>query len=192
MRPLTGPLWRIFPWDPSAPLSESFSATHVQPGQASGRFDLGDRPLVLYLAESPEHAVGEKLQRFRGRRLTPAHLWEYGHRLAIVRVTPAARVVRAIGDLTDPKLLHRLDLRPDVVASRDRRPTQAVVRRLYQEGYAGLHWWSALTGDWHTTVLFLDSGRVRRKDLTFGTPEALTIEHPGVVRCLELLGIERP
>ncbi|MFQ5704709.1 MAG: RES family NAD+ phosphorylase [Gemmatimonadales bacterium] len=191
MKPRQGPLWRVFPWDPAAPLGAPFSLTHVQPQQTSGRFDLGIRPAVLYLAESPEHAVGEKLQRFRGRRLTPMHLREYGRTLAIVSVTPAARVIKAVADLTDPEVLHRLKLRPDIVASRDRRRTQAVARRLYEEGYSGLHWWSALTGDWHATILFLDSDRVHTRALTFGQPEPLSLQHPGVVRCFEFLGIQQ-
>ena len=192
MKPRPGPLWRVFPWNPSAPAGAPFSLTHVQPEQTSGRFDLGNRPPVLYLAESPEHAVGEKLQRFRGRRLTPAHLREYGLTLTVVPVTPAPSVIKAVADLTDPKVLHRLHLPPDVIASRDRRRTQAVARRLYEDGYSGFHWWSALTGDWHSTVLFLDPDRVPTRDLTFGTPEPLSLQHPGVVRCLELLGIEPP
>lgn len=191
MKPRQGPLWRVCPWDPAAPPGQPFSLTYVQPQQTSGRFDLGNRPPVLYLAESPEHAVGEKLQRFRGRRLTPAHLREYGLTLAIVAVTPAPRVIEAIADLTDPEVLHRLDLRPDVIASRDRRRTQAVARRLHQEGYSGLHWWSALTGDWHTTVLFLDPDRVPPRDVALGQPEPLSLRHPGVVRCFELLGFEQ-
>ncbi|MGQ0670666.1 MAG: hypothetical protein ACT4PO_13500, partial [Actinomycetota bacterium] len=129
-------------------------------------------------------------QRFRGRRLSPAHLREYGLTLAVVPVTPAPSVIRAVADLTDPKVLHRLDLPPDVIASRDRRRPQAVARRLYGDGYSGLHWWSALMGEWHTTVLFLDPDRVPRRDLSFGTPEPLSLHHPGVVRCLELLGTE--
>lgn len=191
MKPLAGPLWRVFPWDPSARPGDAFSPTFVHAGQTSGRFDLGDRPPVLYLAESREHAVGEKLQRFRGRRLTPLHLREFGHGLAIVPVTPAARVVETVADLTDPAILAALDVRPDVIASGDRTATQAIGRRLHEEGWSGLHWWSAITGDWHTTVLFLDSSRVGPEQLRFGVPELLTLMHPAVLRCLERLGIER-
>jgi hypothetical protein len=186
-----GALWRIFPWDPSAHPGQRFGPTFVGTGQTSGRFDLGDRPSVLYLAESSEHAVAEKLQRFRGRRLTPSHLREFGHGLAIVPVTAAPGVVERVADLTDPLILARLGLRPDVIASNDRTATQAIGRRLYEEGWNGLHWWSALTGDWHTTVLFLDPLRVAPGDLGFGAPEPLTLTHPAVVRCAELLGIER-
>jgi hypothetical protein len=146
---------------------------------------------VLYLAESAEHAVAEKLQRFRGRPLTAAHLREYGRTLAVAPVSLATGVVERIADLTDPAVLLHLDLPPDVLASRDRRRTQAVARRLYDAGYAGLHWWSALTGDWHSTVLFLDSDRVAMRDLTFGAPEPLSLDHAAVVRCLSLLGFER-
>ena len=191
MRPPGGALWRIFPWDPSAAPGDAFSPTFVATGQTSGRFDLGDRPPVLYLAESSEHAVGEKLQRFRGRRLTHLHLREFGHGLAVVPVTPATGVLERVADLTDPAILARLALRPDAIASSDRTATQAIGRRLYEEGWSGLHWWSALTGDWHTTVLFLDPVRIGSGELGFGVPELLTLTHPAVVRCAELLGIER-
>lgn len=192
MRPLSGALWRVFPWNPSAAAGEPFSSTYQQRGQTSGRFDLNDRPPVLYLAESRQHAVGEKLQRFRGRRLTPGHLAEYGHPLALVPVIPALQVVKAVADLTDPTVLQGLRLRPDAIASRNRQRTQAIARRLYEERYSGLHWWSALTGDWHTTVLFLDPKRVPTGELTIGEPERLSIEHRSVLDCLEALGIERP
>lgn len=177
-------------WDPSAAPGEAFSPTFVSAGQTSGRFDLGDRPPVLYLAESREDALGEKLQRFRGRRLTNLHLREFGHGLAIVPVTPASRVVESVADLTDPAILVRLDVRPDLLASSDRSATQAIGRRLHNEGWSGLHWSSAITGDWHTTVVFLDPRRVGPGELSFGVPELLTLRHPAVVRCAKLLGIE--
>ena len=56
----------------------------------SGRFDLarsGRGPLVLYLAESQAHAVGEAMQSFRGRTVGDAHLRRHGHVLALVDVS---------------------------------------------------------------------------------------------------------
>lgn len=107
-------------------------------------------------------------------------------------VTPARDVPEAVADLTDPALLARLAIRPDAVASFDRRRTRGIARRLYDEGWTGLHWWSAIAGDWHTTVMFLEPNRVSVTDLRLGIPEPLTLEHPAVSACLGALGIERP
>ncbi len=68
MADATPVLWRVFPWEPRAAEGEPFSAAFVPGTQGSGRFDLrGGR--VLYLAESAEHAVAEKIQRFRAQEL---------------------------------------------------------------------------------------------------------------------------
>jgi hypothetical protein len=66
--------------------------------------------------------------------------------------------------------------------------TQAIARKLHEHrGTAGLRWWSALTGAWHTTVVFTD--RVRRGEVTFGTPRLLDPSDTEVERALSVLGI---
>ena len=162
--------WRVFPWDPAAKPGEPFSASYVYPNQGSGRFDLRDAR-VLYLAETAVHAIAEKLQRFRGQRLDRYDLKESGHPLALVecQLTSMAK----IADLCDPALLVKHALKPDVLASRDFAKTQPVARTLYDEGYKGLRWWSALSGDWHTIVLFMD--RYGAGDIQYGKPEPLTL-----------------
>jgi hypothetical protein len=99
----------------------------------------------------------------------------------------AKALAARIPDCTDPATLLRLELRPDSLASHDRRTTQAIARRLHTAGEAGFRWWSALTGAWHSVVLFSD--RYRRGDLTFGGPELLSTEHEAVVAAARLLGI---
>ena len=47
---------------------------------------LRDRPPVRYLAESPEHAVGELLSPFRGTTFHPAYLRQGGRPIALVEV----------------------------------------------------------------------------------------------------------
>ncbi len=178
--------WRVFPWDPPAPAREPFSAGFVPSAQGSGRFDLGTVP-VLYLAESPAHAVGEVLQSFRGRRLHAAHLRRFGHALAVVDVTLPDDAAAGLADLTDPAVLGRHHLRPDTLASRDVQRTQAVSRALHGAGYPGFRWWSSLSGDWHATVLFLD--RVLPHRLAWGAPQALALPHPAVADAALELGI---
>jgi hypothetical protein len=143
---------------------------------------------VRYLAESAEHAVGETLAPFRGTTFHPSYLRLGGQRLALVEVRLAATLVRRIADCTDPAVLSRLLIRPDELAHHDRTLTQAIARRLHaRRGTAGLRWWSALTGAWHTTVVFTD--RERRGEVTLGTPRFLAATDPEVVRALLVLGI---
>ncbi len=157
-----------------------------------GRFDLHDRPPVRYLAESPEHAIGEALGPFRGTRFRPAYLRQGEHQLALVEVTLAPTLVARIPDCTDPMVLAALGLRPDELAHHDRGLTQAIARRLHQLGAAtgnpaGLRWWSALTGGWHTIVVF--TNRVREGEVTSGRPRPLEPGDPDVVRTFSVLGI---
>jgi hypothetical protein len=181
-------LWRCFPWNPEARPGAPFSASYLVGGQTVGRFDLSDRPPVRYLAESAEHAVGEMLSPFRGTTFHPAYLRQVGHRLALVPVRLAAALWRRIADCTDPAVLARLGIRPDELAHHDRTRTQAIARRLHtRRGTAGLRWWSALTGAWHTTVVFTD--RERRREVTFGTPRVLGPSDADVARALSVLGI---
>ncbi len=164
------------------------------PGQTVGRFDLHDRPPVRYLAESPEHAVGEVLAPYRGTAFRPAYLRSSGLPLAVVDVTLSSSLIARIADLTDPAVLTEYQLRPDLLAHHERAATQAVARQLHDAPgspltLAGLRWWSALTGAWHTNVIFTD--RVRPHDITYGEPRLLGARDPMVVRAMIALGITR-
>jgi hypothetical protein len=187
---LTG--WRCFPWDPAAPSGAPFSPRYLVPGQTVGRFDLQDRPPVRYLAESPEHAIGEVLSPFRGTDFRPAYLRQGGRPLALVHAVLTPSLVERIADCTDPAVLSVLGLRPDELAHHDRALTQAIARRLHARGAAtgdpaGLRWWSALTGAWHTIVIFTD--RERNGEVRFGTPRLLQATDDELLRALAVLGI---
>lgn len=179
--------WRCFPWNPSSLEGEPFSASYLVPGQTVGRFDLHDRPRVRYLADSPEHAIGEALSAFRGTLFRAAYLRLGGHGLALVEVTLAPTLAARIVDCTDPAVLARFDLRPDHLAHHDRTVTQAIARRLHQRDVAGLRWWSALTGAWHSTVVFTD--REHDRDVTFAAPRVIEPSDPVLTRALSVLGI---
>ncbi len=160
-----------------------------------GRFDLHDRPPVRYLADSADHAVAEVLSPFRGTTFRPAYLRQSGQQLALVAVTLASSLVARIPDCTDPAVLAELELRPDELAHHDRTLTQAIARRLHARGgaagaLAGLRWWSALTGAWHTTVIFTD--RERAREVAFGAPRHLEPDDDAVIRALVVLGIRSP
>jgi RES domain. len=106
----------------------------------------------------------------------------------------AASLVARIPDCTDPEILLAFDLRPDQLAHHDRTLTQSVARALHRRatakaGPAGLRWWSALTGAWHTTVIFTD--QERSGDVRFGTPQILRPGDAAVGAALTILGIRR-
>lgn len=185
-------LWRCFPWDPQAAQGAPCSPTFIAPGQASGRFDLQDVPPVLYLASSPEHAIGESLAAFRGTRFTPAYLIRRGRPLGLVTVRASRALDARVVDLTDPVVLAKHGLRPDILAHHERRHTQAVARQLHtgaagEPAAAGFRWWSALTGAWHTSVLFAD--RITARDLRFGTPVLVDPKMDALMDALAVLGI---
>jgi len=171
--------FRVFPWDPAAKPGEPFSPSYINPQQGAGRFDVAGK-LVVYLAESAVHAVAEKLQRFRGQRIDKKELLESRKTLALVECEPKNL---KLADLCDPAVLLKHDVRPDVLASRDVTKTQPVAAVLSRAGYAGLRWWSALSGDWHTIVVFEGA-------IDYGTPEPLTLSHRAVKDASEALGIQ--
>jgi hypothetical protein len=181
--------WRCFPWDPDAPDGAPFSAAYLIPRQTAGRFDLHDRPPARYLAESPEHAIGETLAVFRGTEFLPSYLRQQRRPLALVEVTLASSLVERVADCTDPAVLEALGIRPDELAHHDRTRTQGIARRIYESGGspAGLRWWSALTGAWHTTVLFAD--RARPGEVRFGAPAAIGPRDTALARALSILSI---
>ena len=185
-----GPLWRVFPWDPQAAAGERFSASFLPGGQGRNRFDLRGSPRgVLYLAGSEEHAVAEMIQGYRNSPapLTNDDLTVWGHRYALVSVGLPAELWPDIEDLCQPEALARLQITADLPPSRDRRLTQQISSALHSRGHAGLRWWSAFWGEWHTTVLFLD--RIPADGITWGTPLPLDISMPAVVEAARLLDI---
>lgn len=180
----TARLWRVFPWDAAAAPGNPYSAASVAPRekQGGGRFDIPDRTAVLYLAETPSHAYAEYLRQFMASELTKAHLRRNSLPLSLVSVDVPLALLEALPDLGDPAVLLRYALRPDVLAlpRTHRKATQAVARKLFDEGFGGLCWWSAIHGAWHSTILFTE--RVPLSTLTFGTPLPATLRQPAVLK----------
>lgn len=183
-------VWRVFPWDASAPAGTVFSGQYVPPQSGQGRFDLplGGTGSAWYFAGSPEHAVGEKIQDLRNRLLPDEFLFERGRRLALCAVEYDDAL--GVADLCDPGELVKRRIAPDRLAYRDREVTRSIVREMRRDDpdLAGFRWWSALFGEWHTTVLFSD--RFPDGSLSFGDPEPLDLGSPSVVAAADWLGIE--
>jgi hypothetical protein len=195
-------LWRAFPWDVDAADGDPFSARSVAPAhrQNYGRFDLNGRPLVLYLAETPVHAVAEVLRGLKRNPATPfdpgrhrvddEDLWSSGLPRALVDVRLPPGVTAAIPDLAEGAELTRFGVRADELSAGDRRVSRATARRIHAHPAAvpGFRWWSAFGGDWHVVLLFLD--RVSLADLDFGTPESLNLGHPAVIEAASVLNLD--
>lgn len=182
-----GRVWRVCPWDPDAAAGTPFSPQYVPAGQGSGRFDIpGLSSGVLYLAETPEHAVAERIQHYRGQLLDDEDLFAARRRLALVAVTLPEGTRDRVADLGDPKVLVRLGVRADETASRHRSTTQRIAAKVHARKHAGLRWWSAFFGEWHAVVLFRD--RVKAA-LVYDPPEAITLENPALRDAAELLGV---
>lgn len=182
-------VWRVFPWDPRAAAGEPFSATFVPGGQGYGRFDLpGEDAGVRYYAETPEHAVAEKMVRLRNQSIDDADLIEFGLRLALVEIRiDVPERTAALINLCSAESLQSLAIEPDQTAFRDRNTTQAISQRVYDSGYVGLRWWSVFRGEWHTLALY--ARRVPARDLRFTDPEPLSLDHPALREAANDLGI---
>lgn len=187
MSPAATVAWRVFPWDPKAREGMRWSPTFIPPDQGEGRFDLPfTMGSVLYLAETPDHAVAEWIQGYRGQLLEPADLVIETKQLALVGFTLTEAQRSRVVDLCEPGTLVELDLAPDRIASRQRHVTQGIAATIHAAGWWGLRWWSAFFGEWHTVVLFSD-----RLDaaIEHSEPEPLAVEHPAVVDAARALGI---
>lgn len=179
--------WRVFPWRAAAAPGERFSPSHLPETTGRGRFDLPrETSPVLYLAETPDHAVGEFLQAWRGRPLQEEHLVRAGLPLALTEVQVPDAFLAHLADFCDPAQLAAAGIRPDTTASRRREPTQHVARAAWEAGHHGLRWWSSFWGDWHTAVLFTARALT---GVRFGPPEPLDVHHPAVSTAAALLGM---
>ena len=165
-------LHRCFAWgerageqDPDGPL------WFPREYQGEGRHDNPDAYGCLYVADGEASAVVEQLARFRTQRLIPGMLVRRGLPLALaaVELDDTAELV----DLDDPRTLSKHELRPSLVATRNRTITQPQALELYRRRMeaVGLRWWSIHESLWANVTLFdrslthLELTGVRRLEL---------------------------
>jgi len=180
-------LYRVFPWQPGAADTEPGGALYVPRGaQGGGRHDNPDRYGALYASRSPESAVAERLQAFRGEIVADEDLGLPGGR----RYALAALDDEGIGpliDLDDPAELVSRGLRPSTVATLRRAMTRRMALRIFEEGGSGFGWWSTLEASWPNVTLFAERAvsRLRLEE----DPEPLSVHHPAVWVAADTLGI---
>ena len=90
-------------------------------------------------------------------------------------------------DLDDPRQLDALKLRPAAVATADRRKTQSLAARVYEEEASGFLWWSALESQWINCTLFRE--RARSTLQLAGQPLVLSLDEPGFIAAAERIGV---
>jgi hypothetical protein len=180
-------LYRVFPARAGASRSEEGGALYVpRVRQGSGRHDNPDQYGALYAARSPESAIAERVQGFRGHWLTEADLrLADGRRWALGAIDDER--LPPLVDLDDPSQLVRRRLRPSMVATRDRRTTREIARAVFAEGVPGFSWWSTLESSWTNITLFAE---VAIPDLELaGDPEPLSLGFPALRSAADVLGI---
>lgn len=179
-------LYRVFPLLPGAPIRDPGGALYVpRERQGAGRHDHPDHYGALYVSRVPESAVAERIQAFRGQTLDDADLRLEGVANALATFNDSA--VDDIVDLDEPGELTRRQLRPSVVATRDRRVTREIALRIFEEGVPGFAWWSTLESTWPNLTLFAERASAR---LTLAaSPELLTVRHPVVRAAAGAIGV---
>lgn len=180
-------LYRVFPFLPDADPSEDGGPLFVPRSvQGSSRHDNPASYGALYASRSAESAVAERIQPFRGRELTEAHLRRAdGRRFALASIDDAT--LKGVIDLDEPRELARRALRPSVVATRNRAVTQPVALAIYEEGSPGFAWWSTLEASWINVTLFAE--RAVPELRSAHEPEPLSLDHPEVVAAARLVGV---
>src|SRR5262249_3184873 len=148
-------LYRCFGWSERARETDPDGALWFPRAfQGEGRHDNPDLYGCLYLSDRPVACIVEQLGRFRGQRMTASMLRRRGLPLALaeLQLDDAASLM----DLDDPAVLSQRQLRPSLVATRDRRITQPQARAAYlaRRSVAGLRWWSVWESLWLNTTLF--------------------------------------
>lgn len=179
-------LYRCFAWEQRARSRRTDGALWFpRRYQGEGRHD---NPAVygcLYLTDLPASSVVEQLARFRGQRIIPAMLVRRGLPLALAAIELAddARLV----DLDEPLVLDAHDLRPSVVATRQRTRTQQQALDLFREHpeASGLRWWSTYESLWANFTIF----RRAAPALRLFEVKRLGPSDPEVLEAAEFLGL---
>jgi hypothetical protein len=180
-------LYRAFPFLADAGLHEAGGPLYVpRERQGTGRHDQPDQYGALYVSRSPESAVAERIQAFRGQSLTDADLgFTSGAKLALATFEDAT--IEDIIDLDDPAELVARGLRPSTVATRDRAVTRAMALRIFAEGVTGFAWWSTLEASWTNVTLFAERAAPQLE--LARNLELLSIEHPVLTAAAAALGV---
>jgi len=165
-------IWRCFSWDGRSKSGHGFGSPLYVPVnlQGVGRFDIVKSDGVFYASLDKESAIAEYLKVFRGLAISHENL-QASHGLVKALAAYEVNPVN-IADLRDPKVLDKTHIQPARIMSRDREVTQQIAQGIYDKGYDGLFYWSALQSEWSNVALFIS--KVKSK-LKIATVERLKI-----------------
>lgn len=181
-------LYRVFRAIPGAAPAERGGPLYVpRDRQGAGRHDEPGRYGAWYAARTPDAAIAEVIQAFRGRDLVDADLALVGGAHQSLAIVDDAALGELL-DLDDPAQLTDRGWRPSRVASRDRSVTQPMAVRAYTDGALGLSWWSTLDAAWTNVTLFAER-TLAAGGLTVVATERLSTRHPAVQSAAAHLGI---
>ena len=180
-------LFRVFSWDGSSRGGGS-GAPFLVPrnSQGSGRHDNPPLYGAFYCSLDSISCIAEALQPFRGQTFTERDLKRHANwilALATFELSDQAALV----DLDDARELVARLLRPSVVATADRRGTQSLAARLYEEDAIGFLWWSALESLWINCTLFRE--RTQSNLQLAAEPLALTFDNPSLIAAAGRIGV---
>jgi hypothetical protein len=147
-------LFRVFSWDGASLGDQDGGPLFVaRARQGAGRHDRPERYAAWYCSRESVSAVAESIQYFRGRLLTDEQFRRSGDvRKALVGLRLADDLLFV--DLDDPQELMARRIRPSRVATSRRPVTQRLAADIFEEGAAGLLWWSTLDAEWTNVTLF--------------------------------------
>jgi len=157
-------VYRVFGYDPNADPGESGSATYIYPKQTTGRWDNFPDYTIIYVAYSPEGAIGETFGRHPvwGDAIFEAPFLP-GNRYALA--TFSMDDDTPLVDLDDASVLVDRGLRPTQVISRNVPFTQGLALKIFRERshdgtrkWAGIRWWSAWKPIWRVAAIWTDPG----------------------------------
>lgn len=126
--------------------------------QGGGRHDIQEDG-IIYCALEPLSALVEKLDKFKNQKINLEDLARVdGSRMALAefRVNSVNML-----DCRANAALQKLKVSSGDMASRERKVTQSISKRIYDMGADGFIWNSAIEGKWSNASLFLS--RVREK-----------------------------
>jgi hypothetical protein len=180
-------LYRVFPFHPDARPDEAGGPLYVpREHQGAGRHDNSYQYGALYVSRLAESAVAENIQAFRGQNLNDADLRLVGGATVALATFDDSRLERLV-DLDDPLQLASRQLRPSMVATRDRTVTRGIALRIFDEGLLGLSWWSTHDASWTNVTLFAE--RASSLLALVGPPEPLSVHDPVVRAAAQRIGV---
>ena len=164
-------LYRVFPYDSSAPPTESGGALFA-PHSSAGRIANPDLYSELYLSTTAAGALSEAFGRLDTWRASTLVYEPWPYALAEFELDDNARIC----NLDNAGRLLSYELAPSEVVARDRNVTRAWAARIYRaKKWNGIAWWSHYESRWQSMGLWQRRGlRLLR------TPEPLSLAHAAV------------